>query len=49
MGEKKAEIPPLILNGGRYCSDIRTPPSFVQKIPFLKCLKAYRNIALSES
>nr|DAK29621.1 MAG TPA: hypothetical protein [Caudoviricetes sp.]DAM90614.1 MAG TPA: hypothetical protein [Caudoviricetes sp.] len=24
------------MNGGRYCSDIRTPPSSVQKIPFLK-------------
>lgn len=33
---KCTEIPPLILNGGGYCSDIRTPPSSVRKIPFLK-------------
>lgn len=30
------EIPPFVLNGGMYRSDIRTPPSSVQKIPFLK-------------
>ena len=33
---KYTEIPPFVLNGGGYCSDIRTPPSSVRKIPFLK-------------
>ena len=33
---KRTEIPPLILDGAGYCSDIRTPPSSVRKIPFLK-------------
>ena len=26
---KYTEIPPFVLNGGGYCSDIRTPPSSV--------------------
>ena len=33
---KCTEIPPLFLDGGRYRLDIRTPPSSVRKIPFLK-------------
>ena len=33
---KCTEIPPLILDGGRYRSDSRTPPSSVRKNPFLK-------------
>nr|DAS94916.1 MAG TPA: hypothetical protein [Caudoviricetes sp.] len=33
---KRTEIPPIIYNGARYCSDIRTLPSSVRKIPFLK-------------
>ena len=33
---KCTEIPPLILDGAGYCSDSRTLPSSVRKIPFLK-------------
>jgi len=46
---QEAEIPPLFLDGGMYRSDIRTLPSSVRKIPFLKCLKVLGNVVLSGS
>ena len=39
---QEAEIPPLFVDGGMYRSDIRTPPSSVRKIPFLKFLNPHK-------